>query len=126
MYGLVIGQPHLDRILNGWMTYHRRPSSSSKRGRIALVDPADNTIKGFADLRDVVPVTYRDYLDQHNDHSPNADPWAGHRTYYEFRFGNIERARPALPIDRRDLETVWVDIPDYVLSSMRQKSLFDF
>ncbi len=121
MQGLLIPQPHLERILSGGCSFDRRHFSTRKRGRIALVDPADSTVKGFADLTDCVPVSYDDYREQHSG-EVTADMWAQHRTYHELRFGNVRRADPPVPAALGDA-TVWTEVPDDAESGIRQSSL---
>ena len=126
MFGLIIGQPHLNDILDGVVSGDRRAFSTRKRGRIALVDDTTGTVLGFADLTDVRKINYMQFLEQYGGHRVNADMWAQHRTYYEFVLKRVTRAKYPFTVDRSKGETVWVELPDDVETGRTQRSLFDF
>lgn len=61
--GLLIRAPYIDWILNGSKVWEIRGSSTTKRGRIALIQSGTGTVVGVAHLVDVVgPLTPSEYL----------------------------------------------------------------
>ena len=124
MYGLLIPQPHLDRILRGESSGDVRPFFTEKRGRIALVDPADSCVKGFADIVRVETVPYSEYRRQHGQQI-TGDMWAAHRDYYRIVFSKVARMERPQSIVLRG-ETVWVEVPGTMEQGRKQSSLFDF
>ncbi len=124
MYGLLIAQPHLDRILDGWAHSDVRAFCTDKRGRIALVDPSDSCVKGFADLVGVKTVSYSEYRKQHGQEI-TGDMWAAHRDYYRMDFAKVVKLEKPQRIDLKG-ETVWVEVPGTMEQGRKQSSLFDF
>jgi len=125
MHGLVMDAQRMETILSGGPPCDRRQFSTRKRERIALVDNAGR-IGGFADLHDVAKISYADFMEFHRDRGPTADMWAQHRTYYEFRFRNIRRARHPMSVTIPE-DAVWVVVPDDAETSpAEQRSLSDY
>lgn len=124
MYGLLISQPLLDRLLNGGETGDVRAFCTDKRGRIALVDPADSCVKGFADITGVKTVPYSEYRRQHGQEI-TGDMWAAHRNYYRIEFARVARIERPQRIELRG-ETVWVEVPGTLEQGRKQSSLLDF
>ena len=125
MYGLVMERVRIEGVLSGSSPCDRRQFSTRKRERIALVDPAGK-VEGFADLYDVAKITYATFMEFHRDRGPTADMWAQHRTYYEFRFRNVRRARHRFSVPVPD-GAVLVDVPDgSENSASEQRSISDF
>lgn len=124
MHGLLVDHPHLQKILDGYISYDRRAFRTAKRGRIALVDRDSKHILAFTELTGVKEISYGVFLEQYGGHRMTGDMWAQHRTYYEMVFSKIQKVQPIDVSGFRD-DGVWVELPDDIGKRV-QKSLFDF
>lgn len=116
MKGLVIDEPWIGLILRGDKTWEMRSTSTSTRGRIALIRKGSGKVVGLAELVESMgpldSIAWRAHRDMHCippelDHAQQRWPhaWVLH--------GATPLARP-VPYEHPSGAVIWVNLPDEV------------
>lgn len=128
VYGLLMMRYYLEEILDGKKDCDTRLFPTEKRGTVALVDSSSFKVRGLAELTEVAPIPYDEFVKWHRT-GPFAGsriaPYAEGRTCYAYMLRNVRRPTVPVGIGKDENAHVWVRIPDETAKSFGyQKTLF--
>lgn len=128
MYGLLMMKYYMDEMFDGKKDTDARLYPTEKRGTVALVDSSSFKVHGLAELTDVEPISYEEFVEWHRT-GPFADspiaPYAEGRTCYAYVLKNIRRIPVPIRIDKDPDAHIWIDIPEKISRSFGyQRTLF--
>lgn len=117
--GLLVKQPWVDRILNGYKTWEIRGSKTHIRGTIAIIQSKSGCIQGYVDLVDCLgPLTYTQMDNNHHKHNietvnrmykPEKDKYMPYPKTYAWVLQNAKRIKP-IKYTHPQGAVIWVNL----------------
>jgi hypothetical protein len=110
--GLIIRDPWIDEILSGRKSWELRGSSTSIRGRIALIRSGSGQVVGFCDLVGVVgPLTLQDlrgWIQKHRVPNSLLKGRPPYKKTFAWVLENARRLRLPVPYTHPSGAVIWV------------------
>lgn len=116
MKGLLFSKVYLDQILDGRKSFDARMHPCKVRGPIALVEKESHFVRGTAVIKDVRPISYKEFADWHNGAVDSDVPLSAvplDTVCYAYDLEDVRTLRR--PVDSYDIDGhMWTYIPEEV------------
>ena len=112
---LLVREPWVSMLLDGYKTWELRRSSTKVRGRVGLTPSGSGEIAGSAKLWDVHgPFTAEElgaHRELHRVDDEFLDDYAAGKTLYAWEFRDAEWFEPPAPYEHPQGAVIWVKLP---------------
>jgi hypothetical protein len=108
--GLIIKDPWIDLILDGYKTWEIRGSNTAHRGHTELIMSGSGMIYGCADLVDSFPMDLNMFKENRMKHCIDAERLTHYNQNWAWVFENNKRYHPLKPYKHPQGAVIWVNL----------------